>query len=181
MSRLVAASTRTSTLRVCELPTGSNSPSCSTRSSFDCKPSGNSPTSSRKIVPPCARAKRPSRFLVAPVNAPCSWPKNSLSIKVAGIAENHHRGARLGDFFDLGDNFEQRPAAADDFIGPDNGAQLRAQIFGLDGQRADFLLGFQALVHVAQDQRIKRLALHVEARQRHLRLKAAALTRRRRE
>ncbi len=35
MSRLVAASTRTSTLRVCELPTGSNSPSCKTRSSFD--------------------------------------------------------------------------------------------------------------------------------------------------
>ena len=44
------------------------------------------PISSRKIVPPSARAKRPSRFFVAPVKAPCSWPNNSLSIRVAGIA-----------------------------------------------------------------------------------------------
>ena len=40
---------------------------------------GSSPTSSRKIVPPSASSKRPIRFSVAPVNAPFSWPKSSLS------------------------------------------------------------------------------------------------------
>ena len=35
--------------------------------------------SSRKIVPPSAWAKRPSRSTVAPVNAPATWPNSSLS------------------------------------------------------------------------------------------------------
>ena len=40
--------------------------------------SGNSPTSSRNSVPPSARANTPSREDTASVNAPRSWPKNSL-------------------------------------------------------------------------------------------------------
>ena len=64
---MVAEMIRTSTLRVREpSPTGSNSPSWSTRSSLTCRSSGSSPISSRKSVPPCARAKRPSRRSVAP-------------------------------------------------------------------------------------------------------------------
>jgi hypothetical protein len=38
------------------------------------------------MVPPSASAKRPSRLTVAPVNAPRSWPKNSLSMSAAGMA-----------------------------------------------------------------------------------------------
>ena len=55
--------TRTSTFRVCELPTGSNSPSCSTRSSLTCRSSGSSPISSRKIVPPSAEREAPVALL----------------------------------------------------------------------------------------------------------------------
>src|SRR6266481_3531298 len=51
-SRLVAAITRTSTFVRRLLPTGRTSFSCSTRSSLACNSSGNSPISSRKIVPP---------------------------------------------------------------------------------------------------------------------------------
>ena len=40
-----------------------------------------SPTSSRKSVEPCACSKRPMRRATAPVNAPFSWPKNSLSMR----------------------------------------------------------------------------------------------------
>jgi hypothetical protein len=42
--------------------------------------------SSRKIVPPSASSKRPMRVLLAPVNAPFSWPNSSLSSRVSGIA-----------------------------------------------------------------------------------------------
>ncbi len=38
-----------------------------------------SPTSSRKIVPPRASSNRPTRSRTAPVNAPFTWPKSSLS------------------------------------------------------------------------------------------------------
>src|SRR5262245_20525828 len=46
-------------------------------------PSGTSSMSSRKIVPPSAISKRPGRSLIAPVNAPRSWPKSSDSINVS--------------------------------------------------------------------------------------------------
>ena len=36
-------------------------------------------SSSRNIVPPSARSNRPWCVLVAPVKAPASWPKSSLS------------------------------------------------------------------------------------------------------
>src|SRR3954471_23573855 len=39
--------------------------------------------SSRKIVPPSASSKRPGRSLIAPVNAPRSWPKSSDSMSVS--------------------------------------------------------------------------------------------------
>ena len=48
-------------------------------SSFTCVASGISPISSRNSVPPWACSKRPMRRLSAPVNAPFSWPKSSLS------------------------------------------------------------------------------------------------------
>jgi len=69
-SRLVAAMKRTSTARTWFDPTGEYSRSCSTRSSFACKPASRSPISSRNSVPPCACSTRPTRFWVAPVNAP---------------------------------------------------------------------------------------------------------------
>ncbi len=47
---------------------------------------GMSPTSSRKRVPPPARSNLPRRCLVAPVNAPASWPKSSDSISSLGRA-----------------------------------------------------------------------------------------------
>ena len=82
----MAAITRTSTDTVRSEPTGSNSRSCSTRSSFACTGRARVPISSRKIVPPSARAKRPRRFAVAPVKAPFTWPKSSDSSSASGMA-----------------------------------------------------------------------------------------------
>src|SRR5438552_11740172 len=56
---------------------GSNFCFCNTRKSFTCVSIGSSPTSSRKIVPPSASLKRPSRLAIAPVNAPLTWPNRS--------------------------------------------------------------------------------------------------------
>src|SRR4051794_40290766 len=56
---------------------------CSTRSSFTCIDNGTSSMSSRKIVPPSASSNRPGRSLIAPVNAPRSWPNSSDSINVS--------------------------------------------------------------------------------------------------
>jgi hypothetical protein len=67
-------------------PTRSISRSCRTRRSLACIASGMSPTSSRKSVPPLARSNFPRRCLVAPVKAPASWPKSSLSMSSLGSA-----------------------------------------------------------------------------------------------
>ena len=83
--------TRTSARRVRDDPTRSNSPSCSTRRSLPCISSGRSPISSRKSVPPSASSKRPWRRLTAPVNAPFSCPKSSLSIRLGGSAAQFTR------------------------------------------------------------------------------------------
>src|SRR5262245_40978184 len=45
-----------------------------------------SPISSRNSVPPSACSNRPRRIACAPVNAPRSWPKSSLSRRSFGIA-----------------------------------------------------------------------------------------------
>ncbi len=45
-----------------------------------------SPISSRKSVPPSLCSNRPTRCVMAPVNAPFSWPKSSLSSNCSGIA-----------------------------------------------------------------------------------------------
>ena len=45
-----------------------------------------SPISSRKSVPPLASSKRPRFAPLAPVNAPRSWPKSSLSRSDSGSA-----------------------------------------------------------------------------------------------
>ncbi|KGD15241.1 hypothetical protein DO70_4342 [Burkholderia pseudomallei] len=68
-------------------PTGSNSLSCSTRSSLPCSGTGMSPISSRKSVPPSASSNLPTRPLrSAPVYAPGAAPKNSVSSSASGIA-----------------------------------------------------------------------------------------------
>ena len=89
--RFVVASTRTLTWMVLFPPTLSNSFSCRTRRSFACKDGAISLISSNKIVPPSANSKRPSLLSVAPVKAPFSCPKNSLSIRVSEIAAQFTR------------------------------------------------------------------------------------------
>ena len=78
--------TRTSTLMVLGLPSRSNSPVSSTRSSLACTSSGSSPISSRKSVEPSATSKRPTWRVRAPVKAPFSWPNSSLSTSPDGSA-----------------------------------------------------------------------------------------------
>ena len=69
---------------VCVSPTRSNSRSCSARSSFTCRWGVVELISSRKMVPVWAASKRPVRFSMAPVNAPRTWPKSSLSKQAFG-------------------------------------------------------------------------------------------------
>ncbi len=77
--RLVVAMTRTSTRIVRGLPTRSNSFSWRTRSSLAWRRVSISLTSSRSSVPPSAISNRPMLRRSAPVNAPFSCPKSSLS------------------------------------------------------------------------------------------------------
>ena len=96
---LVAAITRTSTDCSFRPPRRRNLRSCSTRSSFTCVAGVISPISSRNSVPRSASSKQPCRRSAAPVNAPFSWPKISLSSSVSGIAAqlmatNGNGGAR---------------------------------------------------------------------------------------
>ena len=58
----------------------------STRSTLACVAGGMSPISSRKIVPPWAASNLPTRRASAPVKAPFSWPKSSLSTSSRLIA-----------------------------------------------------------------------------------------------
>ena len=67
-------------------PTRSKRRSWRTRRSLTWRWSGMSPTSSRKIVPPLAMSKRPTRSRTAPVKAPRTWPKSSLSRSSPGSA-----------------------------------------------------------------------------------------------
>ena len=83
-SRLVAATMRTSAFTVSP-PTGSYSPSCSTRSSFTCTDGESSPISSRKSVPRAAFAKRPSRL------------RDRAGERAALVAEELGLEDRLGD------------------------------------------------------------------------------------
>ena len=83
---LVAAITRTSTSCSARPPSRRNFRSCSTRSSLTCVAGVISAISSRNSVPRSASSKQPARRSVAPVNAPFSWPKISLSSSVSGIA-----------------------------------------------------------------------------------------------
>ena len=82
----MAAMTRTSTLIVLGLPSRSNSPASSTRSSFTCRSTGSSPISSRKSVERSAISNRPTCRDSAPVKAPFSRPNNSLSMSPDGSA-----------------------------------------------------------------------------------------------
>jgi hypothetical protein len=60
--------------------------SWSTRRSFTCSASGSSPISSRNSVPPSASLEEALLAPGAPVNAPFSWPKSSLSMSASGSA-----------------------------------------------------------------------------------------------
>ena len=57
--------------------------SWSARSSLACTVGAISPISSRNSVPPCAASNWPMRRSCAPVKAPFSWPKSSLSSSVS--------------------------------------------------------------------------------------------------
>ena len=85
-SLFVAASTRTSTRTLAAPPTGSTTCSCSARSTLACVLRLMSPISSRKSVPPSASSNLPRRSSIAPVNAPLTCPKSSLSISSSGMA-----------------------------------------------------------------------------------------------
>ncbi len=69
-----------------DVPTGENSCSWSTRSSLTCMAGLMLPTSSRKSEPPSATRKRPREVLTAPVKAPRTCPKSSLSSRPSGSA-----------------------------------------------------------------------------------------------
>ena len=78
--------TRTSTEISLVPPTGRTVRSCNTRSSLTCMGMVISPISSRKIVPWSATSNNPRRFWFAPVKAPLTYPKSSLSSRVSGNA-----------------------------------------------------------------------------------------------
>ena len=77
---------RTSMARSSSEPTGRTRRSSMTRSRRACIARGTVASSSRKMVPPEARTKAPSRFWAAPVNAPRTCPNSSLSSRVSGRA-----------------------------------------------------------------------------------------------
>src|ERR1039457_848279 len=85
-SMLVAEMTRTLIRLVRDEPTRSVSPVSSTRSNLACCRMGTFPISSRKMVPLSANSKRPMRSIRASVNAPFTWPNNSLSKVPSGSA-----------------------------------------------------------------------------------------------
>jgi len=74
-SRFVAAIKRASVRSVLELPSRSNSLSCSTRVVWSAVREGFSAYFVQKMVPPLATSNRPIRCAIAPVNAPFSCPK----------------------------------------------------------------------------------------------------------
>ena len=92
---LVAETMRTLTCRVRDEPTRSKSPVSSTRSSFGCRFSGTLAISSRNSVPPSASSKRPTRSVLASVNAPFTWPNSSLSKTPFGQAAGVDRDEPL--------------------------------------------------------------------------------------
>src|SRR5712691_9764078 len=70
----------------CVSPTRWYSPFSSTRRSFACSSSGNSPISSSNRVPSCASSKYPALLEAAPVNAPLTYPNSVGSTSVGEIA-----------------------------------------------------------------------------------------------
>ena len=68
------------------VPSGSIMLSWSTRSSFAWSRTSMSPISSRKSVPSSAAWNLPTRSACAPLKAPRTCPKSSLSRRSAGIA-----------------------------------------------------------------------------------------------
>ena len=83
-SRLVAATRRKSLSTSRTSPTGRKRRSSSARRNAPCTGRGSSPTSSRNSVPWSAAARRPSRALSAPVNAPRACPNRCASTSVSG-------------------------------------------------------------------------------------------------
>src|SRR5205823_101027 len=90
-SRFVAAISRTSAVSVTVPPTRSYCRSCSTRSSFACRPGISSPISSRNSVPPAASSKRPRVSLSAPVKAPRPGLRHGQELLLLGQPLMLHR------------------------------------------------------------------------------------------
>jgi hypothetical protein len=90
-SRWVAAKIRTSVLMGLEAPRGVTSRAWSARRRRTWLSKGNSPTSSRKSVPPCASWKCPFRSDEAPVKAPRLCPNSSELASSGGNGTAVHR------------------------------------------------------------------------------------------
>ena len=73
----MAAMMRTSTRTLSFEPSGMNSRSCRTRSSFTWISGPMVPISSKKIVPRLAVSNKPLRLAMAPVNDPLTCPNKS--------------------------------------------------------------------------------------------------------
>src|SRR5205823_5986477 len=82
----VAQINRVSTDRSTSSPIREKRPSCRNCRSLLCEPKSRSAIPSRNSVPLCASSTRPGFVACAPVNAPFSKPKSSLSSSVPGIA-----------------------------------------------------------------------------------------------
>ncbi len=85
-SLLVAAMTRTCTLIFFVPPTRSKHCSCKIRKIFACVLKLISPISSKNKIPLLANSNLPIFVESAPVNAPFSCPKSSLSMSSSGMA-----------------------------------------------------------------------------------------------
>src|SRR5450755_2022252 len=160
-------------------PTGRALRSCNARNSLACIPSGMSPISSRKSVPPEAWTNRPARSERASVKAPRAWPKSSLSSNASGMAAqliatngpvlrapsrcsaraellagaaltgDEHRGVRVGDLREQRMQLLHRRAFADHLV--------EAMALGERLAQAAHLLPQRAVLHGARERQRQRL------------------------
>ena len=114
-----------------------------------------SPISSRKMVPPSACSNRPTRRSLAPVNAPFSWPKSSLS-RSCGLSAAQwtatKRPLRSAEVVQrVGDEFLARAALALDEHGRARRGDLADRVEHVLHRRRRADEGVQALAGAAFD------------------------------
>ena len=125
----------------------------------------------------CRRNRRAIHLDERPVVAPASAMNRSRDhfFSRAGFAENQDRRIGGRDLLHLAQDFEPRGALADDAVGTHQQLNFFAQIFGLDGERMNLVLRFDALIHIAQDESVVRFPFDIETRQGRLGLKTSAI------